>query len=366
MKTPNIFRFATSELSQDAVLAYILAWADVKYKGDGSGMHNVGQDFAKQLLRNHESQNAPDSIETVEVDTQYQIEGNRRADVVAFINKKYVLLIEDKINATESGDQLAAYLQLLREKYGADKVFPVYLKTGYIFDDEKEVVSGKGYNVFGLNDLVRLFEKHENSVKDGVFTQYLESCASTLKKRDEEISSWNFEFDYVQWEFMLKLKEKLERGNCEWMDARKKLPQAHRFPDNFPEWAAEGGTGTWVDDASETFIKRGASFGSPWTQYWFTKFLFWRIDDGDSLRLRFGVWPPDKVPTEDPWRAYQACFEKSIENTGLTSCAFQTKSNADERTVGAIECVDVKTFLDNIATFHKQFVENISKVKWGN
>lgn len=45
-KTPNVFSFATSELSQDAVLCYIFSWADDKYLEDDKGLCET----AKSLL----------------------------------------------------------------------------------------------------------------------------------------------------------------------------------------------------------------------------------------------------------------------------------------------------------------------------
>jgi hypothetical protein len=43
--TPNIFTHATSELSQDAFLAYLIEWADPQYATDTTGMHRRGRFF---------------------------------------------------------------------------------------------------------------------------------------------------------------------------------------------------------------------------------------------------------------------------------------------------------------------------------
>ena len=48
MSAPNLFSFATSELSQDAVLALLLAWADPVHKKDP--MQAVGLAFLGSLL----------------------------------------------------------------------------------------------------------------------------------------------------------------------------------------------------------------------------------------------------------------------------------------------------------------------------
>ncbi len=43
-ENPNIFQFATKELSQDAVLGWLCAWADSKYKQeDAPELHELGK-----------------------------------------------------------------------------------------------------------------------------------------------------------------------------------------------------------------------------------------------------------------------------------------------------------------------------------
>ncbi|MGR3913379.1 MAG: PD-(D/E)XK nuclease family protein [Gammaproteobacteria bacterium] len=380
--TPNIFNFATSELSQDAALAYMLAWADAGNKGKGGGMHALGQDFVKRLFGKHDAKRAPSSIKSVEVETQRHIGERRNVDVVATINGEYVLLIEDKTDSIEHSGQLEAYLDALQKEHGAEKVFPVYLKTGYVFNDEREIVAGKGYGVFDLNDLLEFFAEYKN-IDDDVFAQFHDHCVQTAKNRDDTVAevlggqmppterpesgypAWDWE--YTQWEFMLKLKEKLESaGNNEWMNLRARLPEAHHFPANFTEWAAGGGEGTWVDEVNRTFIKRGTNVGgSPWTQYWFTKLLFWRIDTDFPLRLRFGVWE-DEVHEYDPWREYRNCFAQCFtEDIPLKqSGEARVVATSNERNIGGIDSVDVDALLDHIAKIHNQFVKGTESIGW--
>ena len=46
---PNLFHFATSELSQDAVLCWLLSWADKKHKE--SHLHDVAKDILCLIYR---------------------------------------------------------------------------------------------------------------------------------------------------------------------------------------------------------------------------------------------------------------------------------------------------------------------------
>ena len=49
---PNIFSFATSELSQDAMFAWLIKWADVKYKPTDAAIHEIAQSFVRMLVGN--------------------------------------------------------------------------------------------------------------------------------------------------------------------------------------------------------------------------------------------------------------------------------------------------------------------------
>lgn len=80
--TPNIFDFATSELSQDAMFAWLIQWADIKYAESDAEIHNTAQLFLRLLL-------GSDSfvINTVEVGRQW-----KNIDVWAKINNDTFLI----------------------------------------------------------------------------------------------------------------------------------------------------------------------------------------------------------------------------------------------------------------------------------
>ena len=49
-KTPNIFDFATSELSQDAFLCWLIAWADSSQIENDETLNNCACAFVKGLI----------------------------------------------------------------------------------------------------------------------------------------------------------------------------------------------------------------------------------------------------------------------------------------------------------------------------
>lgn len=50
MNKPNIFEIATSELSQDALITWLLQWADNKYSQINKNLHFCAVKFVRSLI----------------------------------------------------------------------------------------------------------------------------------------------------------------------------------------------------------------------------------------------------------------------------------------------------------------------------
>lgn len=74
---PNLFEFATSELSQDAFIAWLLDWANPSYKSEDFRLHQIAFRFVKLLLEKTNSF----EVKSVKVERQWN-----NIDVVATIN----------------------------------------------------------------------------------------------------------------------------------------------------------------------------------------------------------------------------------------------------------------------------------------
>lgn len=123
MSKPNIFEYATSELSQDAVLAYMLAWAAPEH-AETTKLHELGQDFLRALLGKVGQK--IDKIENVVVKTQ-----DNNIDISVDINEKIFMIIEDKVDTMRHGDQIKRYKEAAEETFkGNRQIVAVYLKTG--------------------------------------------------------------------------------------------------------------------------------------------------------------------------------------------------------------------------------------------
>mgnify|MGYP005856070697 CR=1 FL=1 len=131
MDTPNIFKYANSELAQDAFICWLLDWANPCYKEIDESLNETAQNFVKSLFNKHEDAVLP-KIESVKVQKQ-----DNGIDVGAIVNDRYYLLIEDKTNTKNHSNQLwRYYTDVLKRTKSQDSKFkdikdiiPIYLKT---------------------------------------------------------------------------------------------------------------------------------------------------------------------------------------------------------------------------------------------
>lgn len=155
---PNLFTYAPSELSQDAFLAWLLAWASDEHADADPALHRTGRHFVEALLE--KCGRAVPDFRCVKVRTQHPAPFDEKAgaiDVFATLDDAVVILIEDKVRAGTHGDQLRRYLGWAQERYGEENVAAVYLKT---FDQASYKAAEKaGFTPFLRGDLLRALDQ---------------------------------------------------------------------------------------------------------------------------------------------------------------------------------------------------------------
>ena len=166
MASPNLFDFATKELSQDAVICWLIAWADAdatEGPADG-GLRQCGRAFVDALFATWEDWGTVELGDHIRTEVRRQ---QNRIDVLARIDGRYVLLIEDKTDTGAHDDQLGRYRKtVLDEKtaFGAvanDDLFPIYVKTGNHSLKDGLHAEGKDYAVFDRTDFLRVLDAYE-------------------------------------------------------------------------------------------------------------------------------------------------------------------------------------------------------------
>lgn len=107
---PNLFHYATSERSQDAVLCWMAAWANPQAAQHDPLLHELGKSFLAMLFRKH-NRSMPEIRSQIEVELQ-----RKGIDILVTIDSSLVVCIEDKAGTVERSQQLECYLEVLRSK----------------------------------------------------------------------------------------------------------------------------------------------------------------------------------------------------------------------------------------------------------
>lgn len=194
--TPNLFDFATSELSQDAVLAYLFAWADQKYKADNEKLYLLGRELIDEVVKAAVEERASDAVKTTEqlhelqglgaythVHVRRQLD---KIDIVIFLDPEFespgddgskvksskaALLIEDKVFTSEHSGQLKKYLSGFDYGVPKDSVYPIFYKTGLQAGYEGERKAG--FAQYSRINMVELLGRHKEALKiDTTLYQY--------------------------------------------------------------------------------------------------------------------------------------------------------------------------------------------------
>ncbi len=146
---PNLFHFATSELSQDAVLCWLLSWADIQHANDS--MHVIGKALV-ELIYTRAGMKAP-AASSLAVEKQ-----QGHIDILCVVNKETAIVIEDKAGTKQHSGQLEKYRVHVTTElgYAPSNMILVYIQTG----DQSDYgpVLKSGYLCISRADLLDIFE----------------------------------------------------------------------------------------------------------------------------------------------------------------------------------------------------------------
>lgn len=203
MGNVNLFHYATRELSQDAFLAWLLAWASPDNDGP---MHDYGIAFLKYLY-NICKADLP-YIASLAISQQQDY-----IDVQCRINGEEVLLIEDKVGTQQHSEQLSRYKDTLVQQ-GFAKIHPVYIQTGDQCDYSS--VLNDGYAVVTRKDLLGFFHDHaelQAQLKNQILDDYVEYMTEIEANVQSYLSLPISEWHGGSWTgFYQALQERLEDG----------------------------------------------------------------------------------------------------------------------------------------------------------
>lgn len=195
---PNIFDFATSELSQDALFAWLIQWADPKYKDKDLLMFDLAQSFVRLLLGDN---NYP--IDSINVGRQW-----KNIDVWVEINDDTFLVIEDKTNTSIHDNQLERYKMTVEEEYRGkrNKQFFSYVKTGNEPLSTLRKIERIGYKTISRIDIINCLANYSgnNTIIPSYFKYLRDIESETQSFRQLPVVNWG----WYAWQGFYKELEK--------------------------------------------------------------------------------------------------------------------------------------------------------------
>lgn len=357
MDTPNIFDYATTELSQDALICWLIACAR-----EATGVYrDRGLEFISTLwTHSGNSQGERCIITNVERPSrQYK---NIDVYFQATVNKKKVsFVIEDKTNTLMRSGQLRRYINEIRDDgRPEDEILGIYFKTGYVYDEEREKAETKDFAVFDALDMQSFLNQKPLSDDHEVLRQYRMYLKSLIDERESKVNQWDLNYDFVQWKFLKSLRDHLERRRDEWNQC---LDKSFREIDE-ADWIWKG-LARWKNTG-----------GGAWTQYRFTKYLYWRLDAWYPLRLRVSTQAAERIANgfnTEIWEKWIQTFKEVQKAHELPALKFQRRmrhgsSLVSEGTVGTIDCKKLlqsesaKSVLERLVRFHMSFLRRLQRI----
>lgn len=163
---PNIFEFATSELSQDAFICYLMSFGKREYKDKNNEEYKLAHLFLTKLGVNEDIE---------------EIKRQENHIDVLILTESYAVILEDKTFSKEHSEQLKRYNEICKSKYFDKKVKLLYFKTGYMDIQEKEkfennevcildidVISKLMSEYLGNNTVVNMWKEHIEKINKDI------------------------------------------------------------------------------------------------------------------------------------------------------------------------------------------------------
>lgn len=275
----NIFEYATGELSQDAFICWCANWFN----------DNSNQKLQEMSIELMKLFAGVDVIKSVSICRQFSrdvyIEAKKYAlkiDVLIIVNDSIAVIVEDKTYTSEHDNQIQRYVDGLKylvdnakegeNFYGIKDIRTVFLKTGFMYDDDKCVKSDV---LISGDDFLKILSKYAGN------SEILDSYITHLENS-------------LQWYVDFGNYEENTDSISNWNIVNYQIAQYRLMRDIFPE-------SLWIDRSSWQYrVYHGTSFGRPWTQMQIDErcyvgssdyfSVFWRIDTDKeepyiSLRL---------------------------------------------------------------------------------
>ncbi|MDQ0150891.1 PD-(D/E)XK nuclease family protein [Eubacterium multiforme] len=189
----NLFKFATSELTNDAMICYLVNLSideRIEYKNLGKDIINL---FTKKRIEN---------IKSIDIIRQY-----KKIDILIKVNDDELIIIEDKVNTGQHSDQLNRYIKAIEDDNNDDIRFRnknyVYLKIGNesqyqslnICYEGKDKLKNNQYLYISRKMLLNVLNNYKDVINNDIIKEYIEY----LEDKEELFNSYKLEDKLDKW-----------------------------------------------------------------------------------------------------------------------------------------------------------------------
>lgn len=185
----NIFDYATSELSQDAFICYLMCFG--KKECFGSKEYDLAHIFLKKIGINED-------INDIE-------KQDNNIDVLIKTNN-YAIIIEDKIHSKENNKQIKRYYEdLISRGYKKKNIKIIYFKTGFTSNQEKRELEEK-YNdliILDIDEIKELIDTYDGN--DQIINMWKEKVIENYNVIHSDINYFDKENKLKQDVYMDKI-----------------------------------------------------------------------------------------------------------------------------------------------------------------
>lgn len=205
---PNIFDYATSELSQDAMFSWIIKWADDTYLLVDANLCQIG----KYMVSLFSGIDAKD-IHTIDVGRQWH-----NIDIWVKINDDSFLIIEDKTGTSIHDDQLNRYKSIVEKEFAEkrNKLYFAYVKTGNEPDSIRREIEEQGYKNINRQQILSVLNQYNGSNPILVdYRQHLQNIENaTNRYKLVPVSQWK----WYEWQgFYKELEKNIQVDNWDYV-----------------------------------------------------------------------------------------------------------------------------------------------------
>lgn len=357
---PNLFNYATKELSQDAFLCWALEWRNIRGHQMCEFAYLLLESFVKESV--YENQIEPLDIEKVELIKQYK---NIDVLVLAKLRNGLILpiIIEDKTDTSEHDNQLDRYRRIINEEY-TDFLEPIciYYKTGYIFEPYSEIEKHHYivYDKLKILNVIKIFENFEMPL---LFCDYYAHLVTKKKYEDDIIYAYNksvqlgniniltetLNIDFAQWELMKKLTSNIE------VNAQKNIRRGNN-PNGNP-WTQYDIDDRYLKGNDEAFYRIDRNKDG----YYISLRQYLKYDTEEFMKKE-GINDKDILFQDKMKRLdiYRECFEKSVRELNKDILIYKSNRGAYESEIGCFRLDSIDTLLwleKNLSVVTNRFLQ---------